>query len=158
MWKLRAIPHVEDGHCQGVCFPDLPGVYAFGPDYRTALRSGVRSATYMMCVYIREDRALPLARTNGDGRQLVDIPPTLAAKLTLRRAMHARGWTVTQLAGHLEVSQAEAKALLDLDVPADASALRAAFAKMKPIPAYRAGTRVCPNPLFLTSTRRTISG
>lgn len=141
MWKLRAVPHLEDGYCEGVCFPDLPGVYAFGPDYRSALKSGVRSAAYMMCVYIREDRTLPLARANGNDQHLVEVPPTLAAKLTLRRTLQTRRWTVTQLAERLEVSVAEAKSLLDLDVPADASVLRAAFAKMKPPAARRDGGR-----------------
>jgi antitoxin HicB len=98
-----------------VTFPDVPEA---GTDGRT-LDEGLAEAQDALVAalggYINERRDLPKPSRIRKGQVVVSLPPLVAAKLALYRAMREVGISKVALGKRLGVSEAAIRRLLDLD-------------------------------------------
>lgn len=93
--------------------PDVPGAVTFGEDEAEALASAVDALETALTARIIDRADIP-DPSAADGRPI--ITPTLlgALKLTLYRAMRARGWRKADLARAMAVNPRQIDRLLDL--------------------------------------------
>jgi antitoxin HicB len=98
-----------------VTFRDIPEAITQGDDESDALfmaRDVLREA---MGVYFDDKRLVPLPSKPQKGERLVDLPPSVAAKVLLLNEMLSQNVAPSELARRMDTTRQEVQRLIDLD-------------------------------------------
>lgn len=104
----------EDGGLV-VTFPDVPEAITGGDDRAEALTMAEDALATALAEYVHEKREIPAPGEAADGRELVAVPPVVAAKLALYSAMRERGVAKVELARRLGISESAVRKLANPD-------------------------------------------
>lgn len=113
MFNYPVVLTRDDNDTVLVTFPDVPGAVTYGEDEAEALAHAVDALESLLSAMIvdREDIPVP---SSSEGRPTV--APTLlgALKVSVYRAMRARGWRKADLARAMGLNPRQIDRLLDL--------------------------------------------
>jgi antitoxin HicB len=118
-----------DGSAVNVSFPDVPEGLTWGDDEAEALELAEDCLVTALGLYVRAGRPLPKPGHSGS-RQMIPVPPLVAAKLALYSAMREQGVSAAQLARRLGVGEKVVDALLHLKRRTHLRQLERALAEM----------------------------
>ncbi len=104
----------EDGRWI-VTFPDVSEALTDGADRDEALREAVDTLGAALAGYVHERREVPVPTPPKPGQVSVCVPPLVAAKLALYRAMREQGVSNVELARRLGITEAVVRRLVDPD-------------------------------------------
>ncbi len=126
-YPMKLKPAGEGGFV--VTFPDIPEAITQGDDYDSALAMGLDALITSLDFYFADRRPVPLPSRVKRGYSVVELPPSVVAKVLLLNAMLAGEVRPSELAKQLGVTKQEVNRLLDLrhatKIDAVANALRA---------------------------------
>lgn len=111
-------PETEEEGCENwfnVSFPDVPEALTCAEGVRESLAMAQDALTGALAWYVQERRDIPEPRKPRKGQYLVALPPVVAAKLALYRAMREQRVTNVALAKKLGVTEAAVRKLVDPD-------------------------------------------
>ena len=111
-----------------VTFRDLPEALTEGRNEREALREAIDCLVAALAGYVNERRDIPLPSRPRVGECLLCLPPLVAAKLALSRAMTESGLTRVGLGKKLNLSEGAIRRLVDLDHRSHIGQIEAALA------------------------------
>ena len=97
-----------------VQFPDFPEAQTFGDDRVEALTHAAEALETVIDVYIRDRRHIPAPKEAAGAMPGVVLPPMVAIKVEIYRAMQAQRVTKTVLARHLAWHLPQVDRLLDV--------------------------------------------
>lgn len=135
-----AAKFAKDGEGFVVTFRDVPEAITQGDDLDDALASAEDALSVALAGYVKLGRDLPAMTEAKRGERVIHASPTLVAKVALRRTLHARELSPTDLARRLGVDHKEGRRLLDPDHPSKLHSLDAALR----VVGQRAVLRVVP--------------
>lgn len=119
----------RDGDGFMVSFPDIPEALTGASTKSAALEMAVDALTTAMDFYFEGRRAVPPPSAPKRGQILVDLPPSVGAKVLLLNEMIAQGMRPVELARRMSVRPQEINRLTTLRHPTKidtiADALRA---------------------------------
>ena len=119
----------RDGDGFVVSFPDVPEALTGAPTREAALAMAADALTTAMDFYFEDRRPVPAPSTPKRGQVLVDLAPSIGAKVLLLNEMLAQGTRPADLARRMKVRPQEINRLTDLRHPTKidtiAQALRA---------------------------------
>lgn len=98
-----------------VTFPDVRGALTDGDSKAEALFEAADCLIAALGGYIELRRDIPAPSRPRPGQPVVTVPPLVAAKLALYRAMRGSGLTRVALGKRLGISEGAVRRLLDLD-------------------------------------------
>lgn len=85
-----------------VTSPMLPGVVTFGETRPLALKWALQAVLQRLAAYMHDDEDIPAPLAFAPpGAEVVELPPLVALKVALQRAMKDRGVTRAELARRL---------------------------------------------------------
>jgi antitoxin HicB len=102
-----------DASAVNVSFPDVPEALTWGDDEAEASELAEDCLVTALNCYVRAGRPLPKPGP-ARGRPMIAVPPLVAMKLALYRAMREQGVSEAELARRLGVSEKVVAALLHL--------------------------------------------
>ena len=105
----------EDGDGFVATFPDLVGAVTGGFTFKEAIIMAEDCLVVSLASYVDRQKELPTPSRWSKGQELLTVQPLIAAQLDLYVAMREQGVTVSGLAQHLNLPEAEVKRLLSLD-------------------------------------------
>ncbi len=111
-----------------VSFPDIPEALTEGDDEAEALYEAADCLVAALGGYIELRRDIPAPSRPRRGQPVVRVPPLVAAKLALYRAMRGSGLTRVALGKRLGISEGAVRRLLDLDHRSHIGQVEAALA------------------------------
>src|SRR5262245_35912654 len=89
---------VRDGDGFMVSFPDIPEALTSGASRAEALEMAADALTTAMDFYFEDRRAVPPPSAAKRGQVIIDLPPSVAAKVLLLNEMVAQGTRNADLA------------------------------------------------------------
>ncbi|GAB3416717.1 type II toxin-antitoxin system HicB family antitoxin [Massilia agilis] len=98
-----------------VAFRDLPEAITQGDDEDDAMVMARDVLRETMGVYLSEKRPVPLPSKARRGEQLVELPPSVAAKVFLMNEMLAQDVAPSELARRMGTTRQEVNRLTDLE-------------------------------------------
>ena len=111
-----------------VTFPDVRGALTDGDSKAEALFEAADCLIAALGGYIELRRDIPAPSRPRRGQPVVTVPPLVAAKLALYRAMRGAGLTRVALGKRLGISEGAVRRLLDLDHRSHIGQVEAALA------------------------------
>jgi antitoxin HicB len=108
---------VRDGDGYAVSFPDIPEALTGASTRDEALEMAADALTTAMDFYFEDRRPVPAPSAPKRGQVLVDLPPSVAAKVLLLNEMIAQGTRNAELARRMHVRPQEINRLTDLHHP-----------------------------------------
>ncbi len=106
-----------DGTGFMVTFPDVPEAITCGATYEEALDMAADALATAMDFYFEDKRPVPEPSRLKRGQVLVDLPPSIGAKVLLLNEMLAQGTRNADLARLMNVRPQEINRLTDLKHP-----------------------------------------
>ncbi|OWQ47823.1 antitoxin [Roseateles noduli] len=106
-----------DGSGFMVTFPDIPEAITCGDTYEEALDMGADALATAMDFYFEDKRPVPQPSRLKRGQVLIDLPPSIGAKVLLLNEMLAQGTRSADLARRMNVRPQEVNRLTDLRHP-----------------------------------------
>ncbi len=103
----------EEGGGFYVRFPDVPGALTSGATRAEALELAQDALGIMLGTYIDDRAEIPAPSRLAAGQALVPVPPVIAAKLMLYKAMREQRITKVALGKRLGVSESAVRKLCD---------------------------------------------
>lgn len=100
-----------------VSFPDIPEALTGARTKAAALEMAVDALTTAMDFYFEDRRAVPAPTAPKRGQVLVELPPSVAAKVLLLNAMIRQRVRPSDLARRMHVRAQEVNRLTDLHHP-----------------------------------------
>lgn len=107
----------RDGDGFMVSFPDIPEALTGADSKDQALEMAADALTTAMDFYFEDRRRVPPPSKVKRGQVLVDLPPSLGAKVLLLNEMIAQGTRPAELARRMQVRPQEVNRLTDLKHP-----------------------------------------
>lgn len=107
----------RDGDGYLVSFPDIPEALTGADTREEALEMAVDALTTAMDFYFEDRRPVPPPSAPRRGYVLVDLPPSIGAKVLLLNEMIAQGTRNADLARLMHVRPQEVNRLTDLHHP-----------------------------------------
>lgn len=107
----------RDGESFGVTFPDIPEAITFGDTLEEALDMAADALATAMDFYFEDKRIVPVPSLPRRGQVLVDLPPSIAAKVLLMNEMLLQGTRNAELARRMKVRPQEINRLTTLRHP-----------------------------------------
>ena len=107
----------RDGNEYMVSFPDIPEALTGASTREEALDMAVDALTTAMDFYFEDRRPVPPPSAPKRGHVLVDLPPSIGAKVLLLNEMIAQGTRNADLARLMHVRPQEINRLTDLHHP-----------------------------------------
>lgn len=107
----------RDGDGFVVSFPDIPEAHTGAATREHALEMAVDALTTAMDFYFEDRRAVPAPSAPKRGQVLIDLPPSVGAKVLLLNEMLAQGTRPADLARRMNVRPQEINRLTDLRHP-----------------------------------------
>ena len=108
---------VRDGNGYLVSFPDIPEALTGADTKEEALEMAVDALTTAMDFYFEDRRPVPPPSAAKRGQVLIDLPPSIGAKVLLLNEMIAQGTRNADLARRMHVRPQEINRLTDLHHP-----------------------------------------
>lgn len=110
-----------------VTFRDIPEAITQGETEEEALAMAADVLTSAMDFYVEDRRAVPLPSDAEAGERLVDLPPSVAAKVLLLNAVIDEGISNVELARRMGTRPQELQRVLDLHHTTKIDTIAAAF-------------------------------
>ena len=107
----------RDGNGFIVSFPDIPEALTGAPSRKEALDMAADALTTAMDFYFEDRRPVPPPSTLKRGQVLIDLPPSVGAKVLLLNEMLAQGTRPADLARLMNVRPQEINRLTTLRHP-----------------------------------------
>ncbi len=107
----------RDGDSVGVTFPDIPEAITFGDTREEALAMAVDALTTAMDFYFEDKRIVPPPSPLKRGQVLIDLPPSVGAKVLLLNEMLSQGTRHAELARRMNIRAQEVNRLTTLRHP-----------------------------------------
>lgn len=107
----------RDGDAFLVTFPDIPEAITGALSRELALEMAADALTTAMDFYFEDRRSVPAPSAPKRGQVLVDLPPSVGAKILLLNEMIAQGTRPGDLAKRMNVRPQEVNRLTDLTHP-----------------------------------------
>lgn len=106
-----------DGDGFMVQFPDIPEAITCGDTYEEAIDMAADALATAMDFYFEDKRPVPTPSKAKRGQVLIDLPPSIGAKVLLLNEMLAQGTRNADLARRMNVRPQEVNRLTDLKHP-----------------------------------------
>lgn len=106
-----------DGDGFMVQFPDIPEAITCGDTYEEAIDMAADALATAMDFYFEDKRPVPTPSKPKRGQVLIDLPPSIGAKVLLLNEMLAQGTRNADLARRMNVRPQEVNRLTDLKHP-----------------------------------------
>jgi antitoxin HicB len=109
-------PVVIDKSNKGIVIasvPDVQGTISYGPDESSAVRNVREALTAILSSLVEDREEIPPPSRVKRGQPVVVVPPMVAAKIVLYRAMREQGLTQEDLARRLDCNARQVRRLLD---------------------------------------------
>lgn len=113
-----------------VSFADIPEALTGAPTRAAALEMAVDALTTAMDFYFEDRRAVPAPSAPKRGQVLVELPPSVAAKVLLLNAMIRQRIRPIDLARRMHVRAQEVNRLTDLHHPTKIDTIAVALKAM----------------------------
>ncbi len=107
----------RDGDGFMVSFPDIPEALTGAATKEQALELAADALTTAMDFYFEDRRLVPPPSKAKRGQVLIDLPPSLGAKVLLLNEMISQGTRPAELARRMNVRPQEVNRLTDLQHP-----------------------------------------
>ena len=107
----------RDGDGFMVSFPDIPEALTGAATKEQALEMAADALTTAMDFYFEDRRLVPPPSMPKRGHVLIDLPPSLGAKVLLQNEMISQGTRPAELARRMNVRPQEVNRLTDLQHP-----------------------------------------
>jgi antitoxin HicB len=107
----------RDGDGFAVSFPDIPEALTGAPTRAEALDLAVDALTTAMDSYFEDRRPVPAPSAVKRGQVIVDLPPSVGAKVLLLNEMLRQQVKPSELARRMKVRPQEVNRLTDLHHP-----------------------------------------
>lgn len=107
----------RDGDGFMVSFPDIPEALTGAATKEQALEMAADALTTAMDFYFEDRRLVPPPSMPKRGHVLIDLPPSLGAKVLLLNEMISQGTRPAELARRMNVRPQEVNRLIDLQHP-----------------------------------------
>jgi len=108
---------VRDGEGFSASFPDIPEALTCGDTWDDTLALAADALTTAMEFYFEDRRAVPAPSAARRGQVLVDLPPSIGAKVLLLNEMIRQGTRPADLARLMNVRPQEVNRLTTLTHP-----------------------------------------
>lgn len=108
---------VRDGEGFVVSFPDIPEALTGAPTREQALEMAAEALTTAMDFYFEDRRGVPAPSAPKRGQIMIDLPPSVGAKVLLLNEMILQGTRNAELARRMNVRPQEVNRLTDLHHP-----------------------------------------
>ena len=108
---------VRDGNGFMVSFPDIPEALTSAPTREQALDMAADALTTAMDFYFEDRRQVPAPSARKRGQVMIDLPPSIGAKVLLLNEMILQGTRPADLARRMNVRPQEVNRLTDLRHP-----------------------------------------
>lgn len=107
----------KDGKYLFVTFPDIPEAFTQGRDRTEALKAAREVLEMAMDIYFDERRPVPPPSKPRRGQPVIEVPPSLAAKILLLNEMLRQKVRPVELARRIGTTKQEINRLTDLKHP-----------------------------------------
>jgi antitoxin HicB len=112
--RYPVIVHKEkEGGCW-LSFPDVPGTYTNGTSVEDAMSHALDALETMFMVTFGTGETIPLPSPPGRGQKLIELPPTVAAKVLLHNEMVRQKVRPIELARRMGIPRQELTRVLNL--------------------------------------------
>ncbi|ERF77886.1 type II toxin-antitoxin system HicB family antitoxin [Gallibacterium anatis] len=122
-----AIFEKEDSGLYAVSFRDIPEALTCGDNYEDALAMAKDALVTAMDFYFEDKRSVPLPSEAKDGEVLIELPPSVAAKVMLLNEMIKQNISNVELAKRIHVKPQEVQRITDLSHSTKIDTLNRAF-------------------------------
>jgi antitoxin HicB len=96
-----------------ISFPDIPEALTFGNTEKDALRYALEALECALDFYFEDNRSIPMPSPRKRGQRLIELPPTVAAKVLLHNEMIRQKVRPIDLANRLGIPRQEVTRMLD---------------------------------------------
>lgn len=117
----------KDGKYLFITFPDIPEAFTQGKDRAEALKAARDVLETAMDVYFDEQRPVPMPSRPRPGQAVVELPPSMAAKVLLLNEMLRQKVRPAELARRIGTTRQEINRLTDLRHPTKIDRIDAAL-------------------------------
>lgn len=117
----------RDGVGFMVSLRDIPEALTGAPTSEAALEMALDALTSAMDFYFEDKRAVPMPSKARRGEVLIDLPPSIGAKVLLLNEMISQGTRPTELARRMRVRPQEINRLTTLRHPTKIDTVAAAL-------------------------------
>jgi antitoxin HicB len=117
----------RDGKYLFVSFPDIPEAFTQGRDRPEALAAARDVLETAMDIYFDEQRPVPMPSRARRGQPVVELPPSVAAKVLLLNEMLRQKIRPVELARRIGTTRQEVNRLTDLRHPTKIDRIDAAL-------------------------------
>lgn len=117
----------KDGKYLFVSFPDIPEAFTQGKDRAEALKAARDVLETALDIYFDERRTVPLPSRPKRGQAVVEVPPSLAAKILLLNEMLRQKVRPVELARRIGTTKQEVNRLTNLRHPTKIDRIDAAL-------------------------------
>lgn len=117
----------KDGKYLFVSFPDIPEAFTQGKDRAEALKAARDVLETALDIYFDERRTVPLPSRAKRGQAVVEVPPSLAAKILLLNEMLRQKVRPVELARRIGTTKQEVNRLTNLRHPTKIDRIDAAL-------------------------------
>lgn len=117
----------KDGKYLFVTFPDIPEAFTQGRSRAEALKAARDVLQTAMDIYFDERRLVPMPSKPKRGQAVVELPPSLAAKVLLLNEMIRQNVRAVDLARRIGATKQEVSRLTDLRHPTKIDSIDAAL-------------------------------
>lgn len=107
----------RDGEGFMVSFPDIPEALSGAETREQALEMAADALTTAMDFYFEDRRLVPAPSAQKRGQVMIDLPPSVGAKVLLLNEMLSQGTRPADLARRMNVRPQEVNRLTDLRHP-----------------------------------------
>ena len=117
----------NDGDYVTVSFPDIPEAHTFGNNREHALAMAKEALATAMDFYFDDQRPVPVPSKPKRGQAVVELPPSIAAKVLLLNEMLRQKVRPAELARRIGVTRQEVNRLTNLKHPTKIDRIDAAL-------------------------------
>jgi antitoxin HicB len=113
---LRYPMHLEAAEEGGfiISFPDIPEAHSQAEDEVEAIKRGTDALETALEFYLEDRRPIPAPSKPKRGQRMIELPPSVSAKILLLNEMAAQKVRPAELARRLQVTPQEVTRLIDL--------------------------------------------
>ncbi len=110
-----------------VTFPDIPEAITCGDTKEEALENAVDALETALDFYFEQDRSVPMPSVPKRGQHLIELPPSVSAKVLLFNELLAQKVRPAELARRLAIPRQHVTRLLDPRHPTKIDSIAAAL-------------------------------
>lgn len=104
----------QDGDAYLVTFPDIPEAITSGETVGEALAMAADALVTAFEFYFEDDNPIPMPSARAKGQRVVEVPPSVWAKVLLLNAILEEGVTRAELARRIGIKRQEMNRVVNL--------------------------------------------